>query len=305
MLRVTLSSAARFFSWQGFLDVSRRSLDPAAEPTPRSCPYPLCYCRPCQPKARSVRRGPAPGAAKAHKWLRGRCRPFSAAGFSLSRRCPQPSGRAKRRRGARGLRQPPPRGGAARRRRRSLLPSPWCPFPSRVLPSLPALPGAGNFRFLFSGSRFSAGGGDGGGFLLGGGRGLPGGPDGSGKAWLERIPVPPLFLRDAAHPAAQPQRPPRRGAHRERGALGSAGPTLSGGCRGAGRLVLRGAGTAGPAERLARCRPLPLPGAAQGCSRLPVSALSLGAAALSAAESPPRPLPGRARPFLLSCISYA
>lgn len=83
--------------------MSRRSQDPAAEPTPRSCPCLLCYCQPRQPKVRSVQRGPAPRAAKAHKCLRGRCRPFSAAGFSLSRRCPQPSGRAKRRRGARGL----------------------------------------------------------------------------------------------------------------------------------------------------------------------------------------------------------
>lgn len=94
-------------------------------------------------------------------------------------------------------------------------------------PSLPALPWAGIFRFRFSSSGFPGRGGDGGGlfllFLFSGG--VPGRPS---RAWLERFPVPPLLFRDAAHPAPQPQRPPRRGAHRERGEAGSGRRSSSG-----------------------------------------------------------------------------
>lgn len=98
----------------------------------------------------------------------------------------------------------------------------------RLLSPLPALPWVCSFRFRLPGYGLSGGGDDGGGLvllcllfffilllflllLLGGGRGLPGGPGGggSGRAGLERLPVPALLLRDAADPAAQPQRPPR------------------------------------------------------------------------------------------------
>lgn len=124
------------------------------------------------------------------------CRGFSPAG------APAPTDVPKN--GVKGsAEQRPPEATPASPRARPLLgaaAAPSCPLhgtprASPLRPSLPALPRAGNFRFRLSGSGFSGGGGDGGGFLVGGGRG----------ARLERLPVPSLLLRDAAHPAAQPQ----------------------------------------------------------------------------------------------------